>query len=80
MSMAAFWLISENSRDSYSAGSIQMKISLQLFTVRKYSQRNLYDTLRKVFQLGYKSIEAARIGFDAKSAAAINRARQDFGH
>jgi sugar phosphate isomerase/epimerase len=79
MSMAASWLISENSRDSCSAGIIQMKISLQLFTVRKYSQRNLYDTLRKIFQIGYKSIEAARIGFDAKSAAVINRARQDFG-
>jgi sugar phosphate isomerase/epimerase len=61
------------------AGSIHLKISLQLFTVRKYAQKNLYDTLRKIFQLGYRSIEAARIRFDAKSAAAINRARQDFG-
>jgi len=61
------------------AGSIHLKISLQLFTVRKYAQKNLYDTLQKIFQLGYRSIEAARIRFDAKSAAAINRARQDFG-
>jgi sugar phosphate isomerase/epimerase len=79
MSMAASWLLSESSRDSSVAGSIHLKISLQLFTVRKYAQKNLYDTLRKIFQLGYSSIEAARIGFDTKSAAAINRARQDFG-
>jgi sugar phosphate isomerase/epimerase len=56
-----------------------LKISLQLFTVRKYARKNLYDTLQKVCQVGYNSIEAARIGFDAKSAAAINHARQDFG-
>jgi sugar phosphate isomerase/epimerase len=79
MSMAASWLLSESSRDSCVAGSIHLKISLQLFTVRKYAQKNLYDTLRKIFQLGYSSIEAARIGFDTKSAAVINRARQDFG-
>jgi sugar phosphate isomerase/epimerase len=56
-----------------------MKISLQLFTVRKYARKNLYDTLQKICQVGYSSIEAARIYFDTKSAAVINRARQDFG-
>jgi sugar phosphate isomerase/epimerase len=79
MSMVAFWLLSENSRDSCSAGSVHLKISLQLFTVRKYVQKNLYNTMQQIIQIGYKSIEAARIGFDAKSAAAINRARQEFG-
>lgn len=56
-----------------------MKIGLQLFTVRKEAQKNLYDTLRKVSALGIKYIEAARIDFDDKCIEAFQKAREDFG-
>jgi sugar phosphate isomerase/epimerase len=58
---------------------VNMKISLQLYTVRKYSQKDLYKTLERVSAIGYKSIEASRIDFDMKTADILKNAQLNFG-
>ncbi|MFW5780858.1 MAG: sugar phosphate isomerase/epimerase family protein [Bacillota bacterium] len=56
-----------------------MKIGLQLFTVRKQAQKDLYNTLSDISQMGIRYIEAARIDFDQTNAEIFLKANADFG-
>ncbi len=56
-----------------------MKLGVQLFTVRKQAQKNLFQTLKQLSELGIKNIEAARIPFDRASADCFLKAGEAFG-
>ncbi len=56
-----------------------MKIGVQLFTVRREAQKDVYGTLTRLSQLGIKYIEAARIPFDSASAESFRRADKELG-
>lgn len=56
-----------------------MKIGLQLFTVRKQAQKDLYNTFKDINDMGLRYIEAARIEFDKTNAEICQRAKADFG-
>jgi sugar phosphate isomerase/epimerase len=56
-----------------------MKIGVQLFTVRREAQKDLFGTLSRLSRLGIKYIEAARIPFDSVSAEAFNKANGELG-
>jgi sugar phosphate isomerase/epimerase len=61
------------------SGGTKLKISLQLYTVRKYAQKNLYETLERIHTIGYNAIEAARIDFDMKTANILKDAYLSYG-
>lgn len=56
-----------------------MKIGVQLFTVRREAQKDLFGTLSRLSRLGIKYIEAAWIPFDSVSAEAFKKANKEFG-
>jgi len=56
-----------------------MKLSVQLYTLRKSAQKDLYGTLRSISDAGYHAVEAARIPFTPESAQVFRRCREEFG-
>ncbi|NCA66989.1 MAG: sugar phosphate isomerase/epimerase [Clostridia bacterium] len=56
-----------------------MKIGVQLFTVRKQANKNLFLTLKELSEMGIKYVEAARIPFDANTADTFVNAEEAFG-
>lgn len=56
-----------------------MKIGVQLYTVRKHAQKDLYSSLVELSKLGLLQIEAARIPFDKASADTFCRAQNELG-
>lgn len=56
-----------------------MKIGLQLFTLRKEANKDLYGTLKKISDTGIKYIECSYIPFTLDNAKIIAQAQKDFG-
>ena len=55
-----------------------MNIGVQTFTIRKYQKKNLYNSIKKLVDLGFNSFELARIKFNRKNALIIKELIKDF--
>lgn len=56
-----------------------MRIGVQLFTVRKQAQKDLYKTILQLDSIGIKKIEAARIEFNEQTASIFKKAKEELG-
>lgn len=56
-----------------------MKLSVQLYTLRKPARKDLYGTLCAVSAAGYHAVEAARVPFTKASAEVFRRCREESG-
>lgn len=56
------------------------KIGVQGFTVKdKFQELGPYETLKRLAEIGYKSVEISQVDTTPENIAEINRAREDFG-
>lgn len=56
-----------------------MEASVQLFTVRRQAQKDLYATLARLSGMGVQNVEAARIPFTGETAGVFVRAKAELG-
>ena len=58
----------------------QIQVGVQSSTIKnKFSELGAYETLRKVGELGYHSIEISQIPMNAENVEQLARAQKDFG-
>ena len=55
-----------------------MNIGVQTFTIRKYQKKNLYNSIKKLVDMGYSSFELARIKFNKNNALIIQKLINEF--